>query len=176
MPKLPSSMKTKLANSLSKGSLPELDEPGYNDFFDVFGKFAATLWEDATNPHASQVRRHVAALVTLWSAIPADGVLTGVACNQPEVVPVAIEAAEALRLPNVAEGLRAIADCIPQEVAALPSPSDRLECYNSPRGQESADRLESLYDILTEDEAFGTALMIGTMQQTLAAPSEFFEG
>lgn len=176
MTKLPASMHAQLANALSKGSIPEHGEPGYDAFYDVFGEFAAILWEDATNPNAPQVRRHVAALIAIWSAIPHDGVLVGVACNQPEVVPVAIEAAESLQLPTVVAGLRAIADCIPNEIVVLPDPSDRLEWYGSSKGDKAATRLEALYDELTEDESFATALMLTCMQQTLANPTEFFEG
>ena len=175
MTKLPASMHAQLANALSKGAIPEHGEPGYDAFFDVFGEFAATLWEDATNPNAPPIRRHVAALIAIWSAIPPDGVLVGVACNQPEVVPVAIEAAESLQLPTVAAALRAIADCIPKEVTAMPDPSERLDWYGSANGEKSATRLEALYDELTEDEALTNTLMLTCMQQTLAHPTEFFE-
>src|SRR5689334_14087439 len=99
MPKLPADAHRKLAAAMVTGTIPEYGQPGYDDFFDVYGDLGVSLDGDWARAAASPARRHVSALSDLWNAIPADGLLVGVACNQPGVVAAAIDAVTAMKLP-----------------------------------------------------------------------------
>ena len=176
MSKLPAPTHERLRKALASGNLPEDPaEPGYNDVYDIYGELWESLagaWERSGE---SPARRHVSALIDVWSAIPTDGLLVGVAVNQPEVVAAAIEAARFMKLKTCAELLARIHECIPGEVSSRSEPTSRHEWYDGgKKGRKLAAQLEELEGI-AQDGEFGTELLEACFRRVLAEPAEFFE-
>lgn len=172
--KLPARDHEQLKQAVASGTMLENGSP-HNDFF--LGEFWYDLQnavqDEITDPGANPARRHVGALMAFWDAIPADGVLTGVACNQPEIVAVALDAARAMDLPKIADVIARIQECIPAEVLALGDPGDRADWYDSETGQPSADRLERLEEEFDSGDNVDQ-LMNACAARILAEPNEFF--
>src|SRR5690349_9332483 len=83
MPKLPAAMLRKAKKAMPSGKVPENGEQGYDEFYDLVGELSMAFNGSWERPKAGAAVRQVSALVDLWSAIPADGLLVGVAVNQP---------------------------------------------------------------------------------------------
>lgn len=171
--KLPKAKHNKLVKALSSGRLPDHGEPGYNDVYDIFGDLSIALGEVWTDKNASPVRRHVSALVDFWSAIAFDGLRVGVACNQPHVVPAAIEAAGRLKLPALKRVLTRVQRHIPPSILALEDPEDRLNWYDSRDGEAHARALEEL-EAEIQDPRLADRLILTILRQTLDEPAEFY--
>lgn len=175
MRKLPATAHAKLAAAFASGKIPDGGDPGYNDFWDIYSDLEPALDDDWANPAASTARRHVSALVSLGNAIPADGLTVGVACNQPGIVAVAIEAADAMNLASIRPTLAKIQACIPPNILALDDAGDRQEWYGSPVGEPLAEKLEAIEQEDEEGE-LGTVLLEAAVRRVLAQPRESFEG
>lgn len=173
MSKLPAAARAKLSSALASGKLPDFDDESYNDVYDIFGDLWNALGDEWSQPDASPARRHVAALVELWSTIPSDGLTVGVGVNQPELPAAAVQAAAELKLPKVLALLKRIQKHIPAEVASIDDVEQRLTWYQSDKGEDHAAALEEL-EQECQDGEFGEELMLGALRRVLAEPAEYF--
>lgn len=173
MPKLPHATKLKLEAALAPGKLPESSsDPGYDDVFEAFGELVTEFgaaWED---PDATPAQRDVGALVSFWECIPWNGLLVGVAVNQPGVVAAALNAAK--NLPVVARFLTDIQTHIPAIVVEMGDVEERLRWYESPEGEPHAAALADLEHAIQKGE-FGEELLLGSLRRTVAESSDFYE-
>ncbi len=165
----------RLKTALASGALPEnTDSPDYDVVYDTFGELCEVLLEDWANPSTPQVRRDVAALVAVWETIPFNGVLVGVAANQPGVVAVAVDAARRMKLATVSKVLKDMQAHVPKSVVEMEDAESRLEWYQSSSGRGSAEALEKIEERINEGD-FAEQLLLGVFQGVLAEPAEFFE-
>ncbi|MCC6677247.1 MAG: hypothetical protein IT436_08885 [Phycisphaerales bacterium] len=173
MIKLPASSYEKLIAGLPADSLPGHGEPGFDEVFDVWdelGNELAVEWEEADAP---QARREVAALIELSRAVPFDGVVVGIACNQPGLVAAARGAARSMSMPAVGKVLDEMARHVPPEVIALDDPSARLGWYQSEAGAGHAEALEALDERVEEE--ISEELMLGCLRRVIRERGLFFE-
>jgi hypothetical protein len=147
----------------------KLDEMDAVDALVEVGEALGDAWRD---PQESPVRRRVAALVSFHNALPFDGILTGVAVNQPGVIAVGIEAAQAEGAVELVGYLKEIAGCIPAELVSLEDVEQRLSYYDSDAGQRLASRLQHLAGRYYDD-GHSTRLMKVCLQRVLRQPTEF---
>lgn len=147
MPKvLPASVAEQLQASLAKGKVPKRGTPAAEAFDTAFMDFYSVL-EHTWSKKAQPLHwRRAAALITFWLAIPGDGLLIGIACNQPEVVPAALAAAKSLKLARITKYITQVAACIPPAIHKLKDPEDRLIWYESSKGVALAAKLSKLED------------------------------
>jgi hypothetical protein len=115
----------------------------------------------------------VGALVAFWSAIPWDGVTLGIACNRPEILPVAKAAASSMNLPSVAAFIDRVIAAVPPEVVALGDASDRHAWYTDGPGAKLAAQLDAVETEIQDDDAVD-ALLLGCMNRMLKEPAHFF--
>ena len=175
MTKLPNQMYSNLKAALASGKLPEDSSTReYDVVYDTFGELAQSLLDDWTKPSVSQTRREVSALVGFWEAIPFDGVLIGVAVNQPAIVPASIQAAKSMRLGSVTTLLEEMQSHVPASVIDIEDAEGRIEWYESEDGRGSAAALAQIEEKLNEGD-FAEQLLLGVFQRVLAEPEEFFK-
>jgi hypothetical protein len=175
MPKLPNKALVTLKQVVAAGKLPEPEDSIYNEVFDVWGDLLSEFggeWEKAS---ASKARREVSALVDFWSAIPTDGLVIGIAVNQPGVVATAIDAAKSMKLASLVPLLEQIKKHIPSTVVAMSDVDKRMEWYESAKGESHAAQLGELEEVAQEQAEFGTAIMLGCFRRLTEEPGEFFE-
>lgn len=172
--KLPARDHERLKQAVASGQMLETGSP-HNDFFlgELWYDLKDAFEDDIIDPGAGPARRHVGTLMVFWDAVVYDGVLIGVACNQPGIVAVALDAARAMGLPKLADVIARIQACIPAEVLSLEDPFDRADWYGSDKGQPLADRLEKLEEEVDSGENVDL-LMRACAARILAEPTEFF--
>jgi hypothetical protein len=176
MKKLPAETRTTLQAALASGKLPgDPDDAGYDDVYSAFGELAEALGEAWADPKATPTQRSVAALLGFWEAIPWDGLVVGIAANQPGVVGVALAAAKSMKLPVVAQYLKEVQSHIPAVVIEMDDCVPRNNWYQTPDGEKHAAALEKLEHEIQEGE-FGTELLLGALQRVLAEPKDFVRG
>lgn len=174
MDKLSAETHAMLKKAFAKQTIPEQDSPHYNDFFDAWGDLSAMLAEDVVDPKAPAARRQVGALTGIWDAICCDGLLVGVAVNQPESVELARQGAAAMGLSALKPLLDRVAACVPAEVIAIEDVGERLAWYQADEREAMTSELESLEEEI-QDEEPATAMMVGCIKRVLAEPALFFE-
>jgi len=173
MSKLSAQDHAKLRTAFASGKVPEYGEPGYNDFFDLFGELTVAVGGEWENPKSSSSRREVAALVDFWSAICTEGLLLGVAVNQPDLLAAAKEVAASMNLSACMSVFDRVQKCIPPEVQAITEVDARLRWYEAKKNAKFGRTLETLEEEASEGE-FGTELLEACMRRILAKPAEFF--
>lgn len=174
MIRLPASSYEKLVAGLPRDAVPGHGDPGFDDVFDVWdelGNELAAEWEEAEAPAA---RREVAALIELSRAVPFDGVVVGIACNQPGLVGAARKAAAAMSMPKVGKLLDDMARHVPAAVLALKDPEERLSWYQSDAGSAHAEALEGLEEQVQEEE-ISDELMLGCLRRVIRERAQFFD-
>jgi len=175
MAKLPRSTLRKFEAGIAQGTIPEPDDAAHDGFFSAWSDLWTSLGEDWSKAQASRARREVAALVELSNAVPGDGLVVGIACNQPRLVELAIDAAGSMKQAKLLTALKKIATHIPDAVMSLDHPGARLEWYESRAGKAHAAALEKLEERV-QDEDITNSLMLACVRRVIAEPEEFFAG
>lgn len=159
MPKLPRSTHVKLQSLLAKGKLPKADSTAYDDLDTIFGDLAESLAGKWEKPRVSNTVSYIAALTDHWSTIPGDGLVTGVAVNQPRIV---------------ARLFKRIQRYFPTRIITMKSSGKRLAWYSAGVGAKHAANLERIEEGLFDSDKFGSELMLGCFQRVLFEPAKFF--
>jgi len=171
---LPAAAHAKLSKALAAGTLPDEGDAGDDDVSEIHMDLASALDSAWSDPNASTPRRHVSALIDFWLAVPGDGLLVGVAVNQPGVVAAAIKAAQDLKLPGVLTKLKKIQPHIPAKVLDIDDAEERFAWYESAKGQAHAEALEDLESDL-EEAGFINEIVLAPLLLALKHPAEFFK-
>jgi hypothetical protein len=174
--KLPAATLPKLRAALASGKVPAYGEPNDDLVSDIWGDDLPDILQDSwRKPKAPPARRHLSALTEFWGNICGDGLVVGVAINDPGLVPASQEAAAAMKLKTVSRILARVAKCVPDEVLKLKNLDKRLAWYESKKGQAQAAKLEQLEELVNKQD-FIDELQVGIFRRLLAEPKEFFEG
>lgn len=174
MIRLPASSFDKLRSGFTGETLPQHGDEGFDEVFDVWDELGNELAQDWEEAGVSPARRDVAALIELSRAVPFDGVLVGIACNQPNLVAVARSAASSMKLPLVSKVLDDMASHITPQVLAQDDPAARLAWYQSDAGAAHADALAALDERVEEPEVMDE-LMMNCLKRVIRERAEFFE-
>lgn len=170
--KLPAKLRTKLKPALALGRFPDDNAASEAAAMAIIDAFAYDLDHNVGSLAPANLRR-AAALIRLWSDMQGDGLLVGVAANQPELAAIAAEAAKAFGLASARKQLEKVVACIPPDVLKLDDPGDRLDWYESAAGAKLAAKLEKLEEMISDSD-FGYTVMWACLRQAGAHPDEFF--
>lgn len=173
--KLPREFEKKIRDALASGRMLETGAPESDFLFSEFWPdLEQCLADDLSDPGAHPIRRHVGAVLSLWTANCCDGLFIGVAVNQPWIAQVAADGARSMKQDSLAGVLTSVAACIPPEVLAMEGCEDRLAWYDTETGSPLAERLDELADELEGDDQ-PDGLIHACVKQVLAEPALFFE-
>jgi hypothetical protein len=173
--RMPAETLPQLRAALASGKVPGYGEPGDDVTSEVWGDGLPNILQDAwRKPKNSAARRHVSALCDFWGNICMDGLIVGVAINDPGLVAAAQEAAAAMKLKKAQGILDKVAVCVPAQVTKLKSVDKRLAWYQSPKNEPLVAKLDKLDARINEND-FIVELQEAIFRRLLAEPAEFFE-
>ena len=171
--KLPLSHLEQLRIILRTGS----NHPDYDKAYDIDEALLNTLRRERTRlgfKGMRPARRHYYAIAEINWYVKCDGLSVGVLQNEPEILPVAHRAAEAMKLPRLARVLAAALKCLPpRNMMGSRLAIRRSDWYDGP-GQRFAERLEALEERFHEAEP-KDGYVGACLRFALQNPAEFFD-
>lgn len=175
--KLTAAQKQELERILSADSLDAASEQDRNRAHDLDAELTELLDRERSNRGLEDMtpeRRRYLALTHVNALAKSDGLLTGVAVNDPKLISACADTADALGLDELAELLAEAVTLLPPGWEHPSSTTDPLHWYRSPEGSKAAQRLEAL------EERFHSTEPVGGYTETclryaLQHADEFFE-
>ncbi len=158
-----------VANWKDHATSPE--EPGtvaYDVFYDVVGELSNSF-DPSTFSSLSTAQQQVVSMMSFSGAIPFDGLVVGIVCNQPEVIEPAQRAAMAHKLKHSTNLFNKLSKAVPSSVIEL-DPDARYEWTQT----DQANALQELEDSELLEDARGE-LMLAAMRIVVKDPNEFAE-
>lgn len=155
--------------------VPDYPDPKSNDAYDIEALIQESLDNERRRKGLKKMspeRRAFYGLSTINSYFKADGLVTGVAMNDPELLAAAIEGAKAMKLEKVAKILEKAAKQFPPR-SSWKSSRKRDAWFETAAGEKAAAKLADLENQLSDAEG-RVGFVARCLKYALANPSEFF--
>ncbi len=174
--KLSAKVLSELQRLCGRGKIPEWPSPDSDAAYDIEAAIQESLEAERSRKglkKMSEARRAFFGISTLNSYFKGDGLTTGVALNDPELLLAAIEGARAMKLVSAAKVLKKAKRWFPP-ATLWKSIRKRESWFETAAGQKAAEKLEALTDELSDAE--GVPGFVGScLLFALANPAEFFQ-
>lgn len=156
--RLTAAQKRELERILSADSLDAASEADRNRAHDLEAELADLLDRERSKRGLQEMttpRRRYLALSHLNALTKSEGLLTGVAINDPELIVACVDTAEAISLTDLAGLLEEAAALLAPGWDNPASPPDPRNWYRSPEGARAAQRIEAIEERFHHVEPIG---------------------
>lgn len=171
MNKLPVELRSVLDAWTERSRIPEYEQPGYNEFYDIVGEVGC-LELDEDEASASARQRIVIMLMQYLTTVPVDGIALGLVVNNPHVLIGARDAARDAGLKRALRYLQSVVDAAPAHVLEIDDPEERFGWFE--QNSDDANKLDELDDTDEAGEA-KTDMMLFAMREVAENRDEFFD-
>jgi len=158
------------------GNVPEWPSPDSNAAYDIEAAVQGLLEKERARKglkKMSVARRAFYGISTLNTNVKGDGLATGVATNDPELLEAAIDGAKAMKIAALAKILTKAKRSFPPQ-DTWKSFRKRCAWFETTAGQKAAAKLEDLSDEFMDAEG-EPGFVARCLKFALANPTEFFE-